>query len=85
VAKDLQVEARTPQHRHVEVFSLPFNHKPGLPVPKGGSSCSNCEYLGKDGESCTNRHFIKWNGGNRLPMPADEYCSDWWEDSKEKK
>jgi hypothetical protein len=59
-----------------------------MPVPKGGSSCSNCEYLGKDSETCTNKYFIQWNGGNKIPGPIDAYCSDWFESapkSKEKK
>ncbi len=59
--------------------TYPPDHKPGMRVTKGGSSCSSCEYLGKDGASCTNSYFIKWNGGGKLPAPADQYCSDWWE------
>jgi hypothetical protein len=57
----------------------PPDHQPGMRVPKGGSSCSNCEYLGQDEKSCTNKYFIKWNGGPKLPAPADSYCSDWYE------
>ena len=57
---------------------FPSDHQPGVRVPKGGSSCANCEYLGKDGKSCDNRYFIIWNGGKELPAPADEFCSDWW-------
>lgn len=56
----------------------PLDHKPGMKVPKGGSMCANCEYF--DGkESCKNEYFIKWNGTGKLPAPADQYCSDWWE------
>lgn len=57
----------------------PKDHQPGMRVPKGGSSCSSCEYLGDDGETCTNEYFIKWHGSDKLPAPADEYCSDWYE------
>jgi len=58
-------------------IEYPKDHKPGMKVPKGGSSCSSCEYL-KDG-MCTNEYFIKWNGSGKLPAPPDEYCSDWYE------
>ncbi len=51
-------------------------------VPHGGSSCSSCEYLGKSGKDCTNTHFIRWHGTGRLPAPAEEYCSDWYEIGK---
>lgn len=59
--------------------TYPDDHKAGMRVPKGGSSCASCEYLGKDKKSCTNKHFIKWHGSDVLPAPADEYCSDWYE------
>lgn len=56
----------------------PANHKPGMKIPKGGSMCANCKFFdGKD--SCKNEYFIKWNGTGKLPAPADEYCSDWYE------
>ena len=60
-------------------FVLPPDHKPGMVVPQGGSSCASCRYLGADGESCTNAYFVMWNGTDRLPAPADHYCSDYWE------
>lgn len=41
--------------------------------------CANCKYLGPDSASCTNEYFVKWNGSEKLPAPADEYCSDWYE------
>jgi len=63
-------------------FDLPKNHKPGMVVPKGGSSCAKCRFLGEDGKTCDNKYFIKWNGSNKLPAPADEYCSDWFEVGK---
>lgn len=56
----------------------PDTHEAGMRVPKGGSSCASCEYLGEDRKSCTNKYFIKWNGSGELPLPADEYCSDWY-------
>jgi len=57
----------------------PKDHKPAMRVPKGGSSCAKCEYLGNDSKTCNNKFFIFWNGSNKLPAPADEYCSDWFE------
>lgn len=66
--------------------TYPANHVAGMKVPKGGSSCASCEYLGKDGRSCTNSYFIKWNRGSGvLPAPADSYCSDWYEPGKAKR
>lgn len=66
-------------------FKLPNNHKAGITVPKGGSSCASCKFLSKDKLMCTNKFWIEWNGGDsKLPMPADEYCSDWYE-PKDKK
>ena len=62
-------------------FVLPPNHQPGMRVPKGGSSCANCKYgeVREDGPHCTNNYFVDWHGESKLPAPADEYCSDWWE------
>jgi len=59
-------------------IEYPEDHKPGMKVPKGGSSCSSCEYL-KNGNECSNEYFIKWNRSSKLPAPADEYCSDYYE------
>lgn len=49
-------------------------------VPKGGSSCSSCEYL-KDREKrlCGNPYFVRWHGSAQIPAPIDSYCSDWYE------
>lgn len=63
--------------------TYPANHKAAMRVPKGGSSCASCRFLGHDRETCTNTHFIKWNrGSDQLPYPDDEYCSDWYEPNK---
>lgn len=66
-------------HRKPE---YPKDHVPAIRVPKGGSSCSSCKFLGDDGKSCKNEYFIKWHGSPKLPAPADEYCSDWYEPKK---
>src|SRR5271157_341060 len=63
--------------------TFPADHKPGMPVTKGGSSCSNCEYYKgeQDGKHvCGNKYFVRWNGSKFIPTkdPA-AYCSDWWE------
>lgn len=57
----------------------PPDHKPGMRVPKGGSMCANCKYLGHDQRTCANKYFIEWNGSNVIPGKIDEYCSDWYE------
>ena len=64
-------------------FQLPEEHKAGMIVPKGGSSCANCKFLSEDKKNCGNKYWIKWNGGDtKLPAPADEYCSDWFQPKK---
>ena len=60
----------------------PPDHQPGMEVPKGGSMCANCKYLGPDQTTCTSEYFIQWNGSDQLPAPADQYCSDWWESAE---
>lgn len=59
----------------------PPDHKAGMRVPKGGSSCASCEYY-KGKMICGNEYFIRWNGSAKIPAPApDEYCSDWFEEA----
>lgn len=62
----------------------PADHKLGIRVPKGGSDCEKCEYLGKDDVTCKNSIFVKWNGSKFLPAPKDEYCCDLFEANKPK-
>lgn len=59
-------------------IEYPKDHQPGMKVPKGGSNCLSCEYYGGN-DNCKNSYFIKWNGSGKLPYPAAEYCSDWYE------
>lgn len=59
--------------------TYPSDHIPALKVPKGGSCCANCKYVSVDKKHCGNDHFAKWHGSTRLPEPADQLCSDWWE------
>lgn len=60
-------------------FELPTTHRPGMRVPKGGSSCSNCRHFDGQG-SCNEPHFAAWQyGEKKIPASPDEYCSDWWE------
>jgi hypothetical protein len=68
--------------REAGQFKLPNNHKPVLPVPRGGSMCLNCEYLNPDKKTCREPNFILYNGGPKLPYPADSMCSDWWSAKK---
>lgn len=63
--------------------TFPANHKPGMAVPKGGSSCASCEYF-KGNMTCGNKYFIAWNGSANIPAKEpDEYCSDWYEPKKQ--
>jgi len=59
----------------------PPDHKPGMRVPKGGSSCASCEYY-KGNQKCSNKYFQLWMGSDIIPAPADSYCSDWYEEAK---
>ena|ERR1700734_375280 len=59
----------------------PDDHKAGMKVPKGGSSCAVCEYL-KGPHECGNKYFIQWNGSNKFEPPSDEYCCDWFSPAK---
>lgn len=59
--------------------TYPPDHVPAMRVPKGGSSCASCEYVSEDKKHCSNEDFIAWHGSNKLPAPADAYCSDWYE------
>jgi hypothetical protein len=54
----------------------PEDHKLGMRVAKGGSMCANCSYVSEDLKKCGNETFQKFNGGDELPAPADEYCCD---------
>jgi hypothetical protein len=64
--------------RDLAIAVLPKDHKLGMRVTKGGSMCARCEYL-TSRTQCGNDGFIKWNGGDKLPSPADEYCCDLYE------
>jgi hypothetical protein len=59
-------------------IEYPDDHKPGIRVPLNGSCCLTCEYY-KGSDLCSNEYFKKWNGSEKLPYPAEEYCSDWYE------
>ena len=62
----------------------PQDHRPGMKVPKGGSSCSTCKALSEDGKHCANSYFQAWQKSlgvadpSLIPAPADAYCSDWY-------
>lgn len=68
-------------------FVLPAYHEPGMRVPRGGTSCANCRYVfyPPDGKPhCAEPHFVAWNKGTRIPVDdAREYCSDWWQPTRE--
>jgi hypothetical protein len=62
--------------------ALPADHRLGMKVPKGGSMCANCKFLASP-TTCGNEGFIKWNGSEKLPHPAHEYCCDNYAISKQ--
>lgn len=62
--------------------TYPADHVPAMRVPKGGSSCAKCEYHEPEGNRCKNTYFRKWHGSDKIPAPADQYCSDWFESEK---
>jgi len=60
--------------------TYPADHRnqAAIRVPKGGSSCSSCKFLG-EGDTCKSEYYVKWNNGdNKLLAPADSFCSDWY-------
>jgi len=59
--------------------TYPKDHEAAMRVPEGGSSCASCRFLSEDRCHCRNHHFQRWHGSDRLPYPADEFCSDWYE------
>lgn len=61
--------------------ALPPDHQLGMRIPKGGSMCARCEFLSSP-TTCGNKGFVEWNGGAKLPDPADEYCCDLYEIAK---
>ena len=67
------------EERKAHPLSYPPDHEMGLVVPRGGSMCANCKFLTDDKENCKNEYFIKWNGSEKLPAPANRYCCDQWE------
>ena len=46
--------------------------------------CANCKHLSDDKKHCNDDDFIAWGGKEKpagsdlIPLPIDEYCSDWW-------
>lgn len=69
------------------IHTLRHEHKVGMVVPKGGSSCSTCKYL-RGGTDCVNAgwvdvHRVNGGGGGNtaIPAPADSYCCDQYETS----
>jgi hypothetical protein len=55
----------------------PADHKLGMVVPDGGSDCQKCEYV--NGQKCTQKLFIQWNGSDVIPAAVNKYCCDMFE------
>lgn len=64
-------------------YELPEDHKAGLRVPKGGSCCATCEYWNAEEQVCNSEHYQTWAGTKKIPYPADEYCTDWYEPTEQ--
>ena len=60
--------------------NYPADHKVGMHVPAGGSNCHKCEYV--NGQNCRQKQFVQWNGSNRIPLPTNQYCCDFFEAKK---
>jgi hypothetical protein len=60
-------------------LSYPADHKVGMVVPRGGSSCAKCEYVRNNRRDCAQPDFVAWNKSPVLPAPANEYCCDFFE------
>jgi hypothetical protein len=62
--------------------TYPKDHRFGLKVPKGGSSCAKCFFISKDGKHCGSDYFQHWQKSldvedpSLIPGPADAYCCD---------
>jgi hypothetical protein len=59
-------------------FVIPARYGFGVEVPKGGSSCASCFYVGGDGASCNNAIFRRVEGTSELGKPASEFCCPLW-------
>lgn len=62
--------------------ALPDRYPFAEQVPKGGTSCANCYYLGKDEETCRNKFYIANNGDRKLLAKANEFCCMAWSGEK---
>lgn len=58
--------------------TYPANHQPAMKVPKGGSSCKTCKFLGRDEKTCASPDYRAYYGHNRLLQHYEEFCSDWY-------
>jgi len=61
-----------------ELPDYPQDHLVGMVVPEGGSSCAKCSHVRNNNMDCAEPHFVGWNGGHRLPAPANKYCCDFY-------
>ena len=67
------------QQGNAKQEQFPPDHKPAMRVPKGGSNCAKCRFVGSDLKTCGNPYYQQYYGSNKLKAPADEFCSDWFE------
>lgn len=62
----------------VKRFVIPARFGFGVKVPEGGSSCATCFYVSKDGKSCNNALYRKYQGTSDLGANADAFCCAVW-------
>lgn len=60
------------------IHKIPDRYPFAEEVPKEGTSCANCYFLGKDGKTCRNKIYIKKNGSNQLGKKASRWCCMVW-------
>lgn len=61
-------------------YELPPEHKAGMKIPKGGSSCISCKYWNNSDSKCNNTYYQQWSETDgEIPFDPNEYCSDWYE------
>lgn len=66
-------------------FGVPPTHEPALEVPRDGASCASCAYyspVGGEHGACASPDYERYYGTKLIPLPADRFCSDWYEPSR---
>ena len=59
-------------------FVIPAKYGFGVEVPKGGSSCASCFYLGESRKDCNNALYRRYEETSKLGAAAEEFCCAVW-------